>query len=209
MIVDKKIAKLVCELEYRIGRHTYNPNSYNGWTGESGCGYRYPIYYCKNKEDFENRELTKDYIIIRELDPEYIQTMKYKFGSNHLYIGDGIVDALKFLEEKYDINFNELEQKKIDKRKQELAKINKKLENGETVIIDSGQKIVGIDIPVGKFKIETTSEGSDIYMVICDEDEKNTEYVDLEDTKQMIYTFKEGYHIKIYDEYAFTAVVFK
>ena len=138
------------------------------WTGESGCGYRYPIYYCKNKEDFENRELTKDYIIIRELDPEYIQTMKYKFGSNHLYIGDGIVDALKFLEEKYDINFNELEQKKIDKREQELARINKKLENGETVIIDSGQKIVGIDIPVGKFKIETTSESSDIYMVICD-----------------------------------------
>lgn len=151
--------------------------------------------------------MTKDYIIIRELDPEYIQTMKYKFGSNHLYIGDGIVDALKFLEEKYDINFNELEQKKIDKRKQELAKINKKLENGETVIIDSGLKIVGIDIPVGKFKIETTSESSDIYMVICDEDEKNTEYVDLEDTKQMIYTFKEGYHIKIYDAYAFTAVV--
>ena len=44
-------------------------------------------------------------------------------------------------------------------------------------------------------------------MVICDKDEKNTEYVDLEDTKQMIYTFKEGYYIKIYDSYAFTAVV--
>ena len=36
MIVDENIAELICALEYKIGNQTYNPNSYNGWTGEEG-----------------------------------------------------------------------------------------------------------------------------------------------------------------------------
>ena len=39
MVVDKSIADLICTLEYKIGKQTYNPNSYNGWTGEEGCGH--------------------------------------------------------------------------------------------------------------------------------------------------------------------------
>ena len=32
-----------------------------------------------------------------------------KIGSNHLYIGDGIVKVLEFLEDRYNIDFNQLE----------------------------------------------------------------------------------------------------
>ena len=34
--------------------------------------------------------------------------MKYKFGSNHLYIGEAIVNALEYLERQYGLDFNEL-----------------------------------------------------------------------------------------------------
>lgn len=49
MIVDKDTARLICKLEYELGSQTYNPHSYNGWTGEEGCGFKYPVKYCKNK----------------------------------------------------------------------------------------------------------------------------------------------------------------
>lgn len=40
MKLDKNTAKLICELEYLIGDECYNPNSYDGWTGDEGCSYR-------------------------------------------------------------------------------------------------------------------------------------------------------------------------
>lgn len=43
MIVDKDTARLICKLEYELGSQTYNPHSYNGWTGEEGCGFKYPV----------------------------------------------------------------------------------------------------------------------------------------------------------------------
>ena len=46
MIVDKDTARLICKLEYELGSQTYNPHSYNGWTGEEGCGFKYPVKYC-------------------------------------------------------------------------------------------------------------------------------------------------------------------
>lgn len=153
MIVDKNIAELICELEYKMGAQTYNPNSYNGWTGEEGCGFRYPVKYCQNKEDLQNHILSKTRYKIAHIDPECIGTMKYPFGSNHLYVGDGIVAMLNYLEKKYNIDFNKLEQKDIDKRKKNLLKIISKLGNGDTVKIDVGKKVAGIDIPIGKMVV--------------------------------------------------------
>ena len=102
MVVDKSIADLICTLEYKIGKQTYNPNSYNGWTGEEGCGFKYPVNYCRNTEDLEAHRLTKTKSRIDYLAPECVGTMKYAFGSNHLYIGDGLVEVLKYLEEIYN-----------------------------------------------------------------------------------------------------------
>ena len=117
MKLDKNMAKLICELEYHIGSECYNPNSYDGWTGDEGCEFRYPVYIRVNKDD---EELTKvrgnvgaDYPAIK---PEAIETMKYKFGSNHLFIGLGIKYLLIDLENRYGIDFNELEKQRKSKK---------------------------------------------------------------------------------------------
>ena len=39
-----------------------------------------------------------------------IHFMKYKFGSNELFVGRGIINILEYLENRYKIDFDELEQ---------------------------------------------------------------------------------------------------
>ena len=51
MKVTKSIIKVICDLEHIIGEQCYNPNSYDGWTGESGCSFRYPVYFFQEKGD--------------------------------------------------------------------------------------------------------------------------------------------------------------
>ena len=43
-----------------------------------------------------------------------IKYMKYKFGSNELFIGNGLIKALEYLEKRYDLDFSELERSKND-----------------------------------------------------------------------------------------------
>jgi hypothetical protein len=38
--------------------------------------------------------------------------MKYKFGSNHLFVGEGIRKILEELESRYGLDFNKLEKQK-------------------------------------------------------------------------------------------------
>lgn len=108
MKINKKIVSLLSELEYKIGSECYNPNSYNGYTGEEGCEFRYPVWTAKKKENGEYEE-HKHYGYISELQPKEVETIKYKFGSNHLYIGLGLIKVLEYLEERYSLDFNELE----------------------------------------------------------------------------------------------------
>ena len=105
MRINKRIANLIAQLEYEIGSQCYNPNSYDGYTGEEGCEFRYPVYVHQNDTDEKYR------YIITNLTPKEINTIKYKFGSNHLFIGKGLINVLKYLEDRYDIDFNELESK--------------------------------------------------------------------------------------------------
>lgn len=106
MKLTKATTELICELEYIIGNQCYNPNSLNGYTLEEGLEFRYPVWY----ENKEGRD-TKTSYRIRDLDKSKIGAIRYKFGSNHLYIGEAILKALEFLENKYDIDFNELSKK--------------------------------------------------------------------------------------------------
>lgn len=106
MKLNKKIIDLICELEYKIGRNCYNPNSYDGWTGDEGCSYRYPVCY----SDEDGTEYRSKYN--PDVTKKNVHTLKYKFGSNHLYIGKGIIDVLEFLEERYGLDFNELEKQR-------------------------------------------------------------------------------------------------
>lgn len=103
MKLTKATTELICELEYIIGNQCYNPNSLNGYTWEEGLEFRYPVWY-ENKEGDDDRTSGK----IRNIDKSKISSIRYKFGSNHLYIGEAIIKALEFLESKYDLDFNEL-----------------------------------------------------------------------------------------------------
>lgn len=152
MEMNNEISKLVCKLETIVGNQCYNPNSYNGWTGEEGCAFRYPVYYCQSNEELDQRKLekTKDRAYI--VDPECIETMKYKFGSNHLYIGDVLVEMLEYLEDIFDLNFNELSENLVNKRRKEMEKRTKKMEAGKPVLLERGEYYVGVDLAEGKYE---------------------------------------------------------
>ena len=111
MKLDNNTIELICELEYLIGRECYNPKSYNGRTGDEGCSYRYPVYYYMSEEDeFESKTWRNIAQAEEEFTKLMISTMKYKFGSNHLFIGSGLYNVLSALEERYGIDFNKLEE---------------------------------------------------------------------------------------------------
>lgn len=107
MKLNARTATLICILEYIIGHSCYNPNSYNGYTGEEGCGFRYPVSIYKN---MNQQKPDKCRGIVSGYDIKMIPTMKYIFGSNHLLIGDGLHSVLNHLEERYNLDFNKLEE---------------------------------------------------------------------------------------------------
>lgn len=113
MKLTAPMRRLICELEYEIGCHCYNPNSYNGYTCEEGCSYRYPVCYYQN-EDITGLVKTRGKVMNNSLAiPScVISTMKYQFGSNHLFIGNALINILNELEKRYDIDFNELEKQR-------------------------------------------------------------------------------------------------
>ena len=119
----QNIADLVAELEYRIADTCYNPNSYDGYTGEEGCEFRYPVWV------HQNGQQNKFHGTIKNLKPEEIGTIKYKFGSNHLFIGDGLVKVLDYLENRYHIDFNKLEQKHKDQYEHKIIIMRNNKEN--------------------------------------------------------------------------------
>lgn len=109
MVIDQNITRLICILERLIGKECYNPNSYNGWTCEEGCGFRYLVHVHLD-ELSPNTVSTKGSLLYLDLEPHHVKTIKYKFGSNHLYIGEGLAQVLLALENRYDLDFNQLEE---------------------------------------------------------------------------------------------------
>ena len=79
MKLTKKTIQLICELERIIGDECYNPNSFDGWTLEEGCAFRYPVSY-ENKDGKD----CKTRYIINDMDKDHINSIRYKFGSNNL-----------------------------------------------------------------------------------------------------------------------------
>ena len=109
----QNIASLIAKLEYEVGRECYNPNSYDGWTGDEGCEFRYPVYIRAGDSDEELTKIRGNVADrIPNITPKSVSTMKYKFGANHLFIGLGIKSILEELENRYGLNFNELEKQK-------------------------------------------------------------------------------------------------
>ena len=107
----QNIASLIARLEYEVGKECFNPNSYDGYTGVEGLGYRYPVkvYQKKSMQVYKNK--------ISKISPSEIYTMKYVFGSNHLFIGKGIYNILSVLERRYGLDFNKMEEELGNSRK--------------------------------------------------------------------------------------------
>lgn len=47
---------------------------------------------------------------ITSISPSEVHTMKYVFGSNHLFIGKGIYNILNELEKRYGLDFDKMEE---------------------------------------------------------------------------------------------------
>lgn len=116
MTLDNKMIKVISWLEYLVGSQCYNPNSYDGWNNTEGREFRYPLSIPNSEGRYMKvRGTVTDKCAIYgppfEIDvtPETIETMRYRFGSNELFIGRGIINVLRYLEWRYGIDFNELE----------------------------------------------------------------------------------------------------
>lgn len=127
MEMNLDMCKLVCELEYLIGKECYNPHSYDGWNDIQGCCFRYPVHIKlkigENIKDVRLRcNLNESHGFVdpeKDFNPNVINNLKYSFGANEMYIGAGIQNILNYLEERYSLNFN-----KLKKNTKTLTKIN-------------------------------------------------------------------------------------
>ena len=112
MKLTKNMQKVVADMEYIIGSECYNPNSYDGWNNIDGCDFKYPISFPIGNGEYTKTRFNifnSPVVDVKNITAENIKYMKYKFGSNELFIGQGIIGILEYLEERYDLNFNDLE----------------------------------------------------------------------------------------------------
>ena len=110
MKYNEKMFKVCADIEYLIGNTCYNPNSYDGYTGEEGREYRYPVWVDED-DGFGKKEAHKHSLRIWDYKENSIGSWRYKFGSNHLYVGEAILKIMNYLEDRYNLDFNELEEK--------------------------------------------------------------------------------------------------
>ena len=113
MELNNKMSNVIADLEYLIGSECYNPNSYDGWNDVEGCEFRYPISIRKKSGEFikiRHNINTSTLLNKNDITSDSLKYMKYKFGSNELFIGLELINILEYLEDRYDLDFNELEQ---------------------------------------------------------------------------------------------------
>ena len=118
MKITTKTTKLICDIEYIIGGYCYNDNSNYG----EGGYIRYPVWTCfdSKREDEKTGKIEKtekwekvSFFNLKRIKPvlsaKEVKSLEYRFGANELVIGRAIIDVLEFLEDRYDIDFAELE----------------------------------------------------------------------------------------------------
>ena len=121
MEITIETARLVCDIENIIGNWVWNGQANYG----EGDFIRYPVWInrTQNKTNQTTCAWEKiSYINVNdnvpEINPEDIGSLQYRFGANELEIGTAIVNTLKFLENRYGIDFVQLEKQLALKRKQ-------------------------------------------------------------------------------------------
>ena len=120
MIINKKIAKLISEIEWILGSQVYNPYVYDSDLDLRGFIYRYPLSFPKSESTFvkiRTKMMNAKVIDKKDFTYQNISAMIYKFGPNEMQIGHGIIKVLDFLEIRYGINFSKLEDDLNEKNK--------------------------------------------------------------------------------------------
>ena len=147
MELDYNVAELICLLEYIMGNQCYNDKT-------NGIPYRYPIRFCETMKDWKekNWKLTQKKVYLRN--KKCITSMKYQFGANRLYVGDGIFKILELLEKRYGININELEEDYLKRRLEKREQWEQELSLKKYMVLKKGIYKVGIDIPEGEYVIQ-------------------------------------------------------
>ena len=118
MEVNKRTAKLICDIENIIGNYCWNDNAAYG----EGDYIRYPVWANVTEQEInietntkEKKETWKKFSQKNLNDakpllkPKEVKTLEYHFGANELVIGRAIIDVLEFLEKRYSIDFTEME----------------------------------------------------------------------------------------------------
>lgn len=107
MDISQEKAWLISLLEDKVAENTYN--QYNNY-GRGGW-YRYPINY----KDLHDGKIYKWDNRAVYVNSEVVESMRYDFGENQLYIGYALNDVLDYLENRYHLDFTELEKKEMAK----------------------------------------------------------------------------------------------
>lgn len=97
--------ELIAQLEYIVSKNCHNQFTQN-YDGPDGRTYRYPVHM-KNPNDHNAWYTYRG--IIDDATDESLGTLHYKFGANDLYIGDALIQILDYLEDRYNIDFDDLE----------------------------------------------------------------------------------------------------
>ena len=122
MTLDEHMKILIGELEYLIGSECYNPHSYDGWNDIEGRDFRYPVSVPDENGEYYKvwGNINSGYRYPPKVKHEdAVLYMKYKFGANELFVGKGIIKVLEYLEKRYGIDFNKLEQEHFKSEEEE------------------------------------------------------------------------------------------
>lgn len=106
-----QLKDLIIDLERKIGGECYNSNiqNYGSWGVLEGEGrdFKYPFNYYEKNTNFK----TKKKYMHNDMTPEEIISAYYAFGANQLHIGRAILNLIDYLENRYKLDFVELEKK--------------------------------------------------------------------------------------------------
>lgn len=102
-----QLKDMISDLEYIISKECSNTQYFNKKVGNAGKQYRYPVKFNQNGKNY----ICRGKVNINEPTAEQeIKSMRYEFGSNHLYIGKAIASILEYMEDRYELDFYRLEE---------------------------------------------------------------------------------------------------
>ncbi len=147
MNIDKNTLELIYTLEYIIGSQCQNTKAIKSKKGDF---FRFPLSHRQNKKC---KTFTKEKEELKELSEQQLRDARYEFGANQLYIGKGIIEVLEELENRYDLDFIELEKERTKRRKSFMKELEKEIAKELEAEIDAGKYECGLDIQEGKYVI--------------------------------------------------------